>query len=68
MAEEIRIWQVENGERLTEINRSKLDYEKRIEDWLNEDISILSADLLIIGRQVETDYGKYIDLQNVVRH
>ena len=62
MAEEIRIWQVENGERLTEINRSKLDYEKRIEDWLNEDISILSADLLIIGRQVETDYGKYIDL------
>lgn len=62
MAEEIKIWQVERSERLLEINRSKLDYEKRIEDWLNEDISILSADLLIIGRQVETDYGKYIDL------
>ena len=62
MAEEIRIWQLENGEKLTEINRSKLDFEARLEDWLHEDISILSAELLIIGRQVETDYGKYIDL------
>jgi len=62
MAEEIRIWQVENGERLSEINRSKLDFEERLENWLNQDISILSANLLIIGRQVETDYGKYIDL------
>lgn len=62
MAEEIKIWQVENGERLMEINRSKLDFEERLESWLNQDISILSADLLIIGRQVETDYGKYIDL------
>ncbi len=62
MAEEIKIWQVENGEKLTEINRSKLDFEERLENWLNQDISILSADFLIVGRQVETDYGKYIDL------
>lgn len=62
MAEEIKIWQVENGKKLTEINRSKLDFEERLENWLHEDISILSAELLIIGRQVETDYGKYIDL------
>lgn len=62
MAEEIRIWQVENGEILTEINRSKLDFEARLENWLHEDISILSAEFLIIGRQIVTDYGKYIDL------
>ena len=62
MAEEIKIWQVEDGERLTEINRDRLDFEERLENWLNKDISILSTDLLIIGRQVETDYGKYIDL------
>lgn len=62
MAEEIRIWQIENGESLLEINRSKLDFEERLENWLNQDISILSDDLLIIGRQTETDYGKYIDL------
>ena len=62
MAEEIRIWQVENGERLLEIKRNKLDFEGRLENWLNEDFSILSSDLLIIGRQVETKYGKYIDL------
>jgi hypothetical protein len=62
MAEEIRIWQVENGKNLLEITRSKLDFEERLETWLNQDISILSGDLLIIGRQVATEYGKYIDL------
>lgn len=62
MSEEIRIWQVEGGQRLTEVNKSKLDFEDRLEKWLIEDISILSPELLIIGSQVETDYGKYIDL------
>ncbi|MGD9563162.1 MAG: endonuclease NucS domain-containing protein [Pyrinomonadaceae bacterium] len=62
MSEEIRIWQVENGQNLCEVRKSKLDFEERLQEWLIDDISILSPDLLIIGREVETDYGKYIDL------
>jgi len=62
MSEEVRIWQVEKADALTEIKRSKLDLEARIEKWLSSDISLLSPDLLVIGQQVETAFGGCIDL------
>lgn len=62
MAEEVRIWQVDKAESLTEVKRSKLDREARIEKWISSDISLLSPDLLIIGEQVMTAFGKVIDL------
>jgi hypothetical protein len=62
MAEEIRIWQVDKADVLTEIKRSRLDREERIEKWIINDISLLSPDLLIIGEQVETASGNFIDL------
>lgn len=61
MPEEVRIWQVDK-DALTEIKRSKLDLEARIEKWLSSDISLLSPDLLVIGEQVETAAGAFIDL------
>jgi hypothetical protein len=47
---------------LKEISRSPLDLEERIERWILGDVSVLSPDLLIIGDQVATAYGKFIDL------
>lgn len=38
------------------------DLERRLEEWLGEDIGLLGQHLLIIGRQVPTDYGGFIDL------
>lgn len=61
MAETIRIWQIE-GERLREVERGRLDLEGRLEAWAEADVSVLSDDLLVIGRQVETDAGGFIDL------
>ncbi|MCY7321228.1 MAG: endonuclease NucS [Phormidesmis sp. CAN_BIN36] len=61
MPEAIRIWSVEAGQ-LKEIPQTKLDLESRLEIWLENDISILSNDLLVIGRQVQTAYGGFIDL------
>ena len=61
MPKETRIWKVQN-DRLDEVERQKLDAEKRIEDWLENDISILSDDLLVIGRQVSTEFSGPIDL------
>lgn len=61
MPEAIRIWSVEAGQ-LKEIPQIKLDLEARLETWLENDISILSNDLLVIGRQVQTAYGGLIDL------
>ena len=62
MPEEVRIWQVDREDRLTEIKRSKLDLEERIEKWLIRDISLLSPELLVIGQQVATASGGFIDL------
>jgi hypothetical protein len=62
MAEEVRIWQVDKADALTEIKRSSLDREARIEKWILNDVSLLSPDLLIIGEQVETASGNFIDL------
>jgi hypothetical protein len=62
MAEEVRIWQVDKADALTEIKRSTLDREARIEKWIISDVSLLSPDLLIIGEQVKTGSGGLIDL------
>jgi len=62
MPEEIRLWKVENGDVLQECQRASLDLEARIESWLTQDISLLDPELMVIGRQVETDFGGYIDL------
>lgn len=58
---EIKLWNI-NNDKITSIARSKLDYENRLEKWLIEDISILSENLLVIGSQVATAYGKFIDI------
>jgi hypothetical protein len=62
MGEEVRVWQVGADDQLTEVGRSKLDLEERIEKWLAQDISVLDPNLLVIGQQVETAFGKLIDL------
>ncbi len=62
MPEEVRIWQVLRGDKLKEINRAKLNLEERIEEWLVKDIALLSDELLLIGRQVQTEYAGPIDL------
>jgi len=41
---------------------SPLDLEQRLEDMLAEDPGMTGIDLLVVGRQVRTAYGGYIDL------
>ncbi len=62
MPQEVRLWRIDDGDRLAECPRAPLDLESRLEEWLAQDISILSPDLMVIGRQVETAYGGFIDL------
>jgi hypothetical protein len=62
MTEDVRIWEILQGDHLKEMEKNRLDQETRLEKWLEQDISILSSDLLVIGRQVETDFGGIIDL------
>jgi hypothetical protein len=61
MATEIRLWKIKDNH-LKAIRSGRLDFEERLEAWLEEDISLVSQDLLVIGNQVQTDYGGMIDL------
>ena len=61
MSNTIRIWSV-GGDALTEIPSQTVDLESRLEDWMESDVSVLSDDLLVIGRQLDTDGGGILDL------
>ena len=61
MSNEVRLWQIESDENLNEIQRASLDLEARLQDWLARDISILDPGLVVIGREVETDFGGYTE-------
>ena len=58
---EVRLWKI-FGEGLVEIEKPQLDFEERLENWMESDISIIDPGLLVIARQLETDYGGVIDL------
>lgn len=57
---EVGIWKL--GKKLEKVSFSSIDSERKLEDTLAQDISILSSDLMLIGRQVSTAHGKFIDL------
>lgn len=65
MPTEIKTWEVSEGNKIIPIESTKLDLEERIEAWIDQDPSILGQDILIIGRQVDTDYGVTMDLLGV---
>ena len=62
MTQRIRLWKVAEATVPEEIPNSGVGLEKRLEDWLARDISMLDPNLLVVGRQVPTAYGGFIDL------
>ena len=60
--QQVRLWEVISDQELDEIRSSQIDLELRLEGWLINDISVLDPNLLVIGRQVRTGFGKEIDL------
>lgn len=61
MTQAVKIWQIHDG-KPQDLSVTRLDLESRLEDWLCHDITMLDPSLLIIGRQVVTDFGGRIDL------
>jgi RecB family endonuclease NucS len=57
----IRLWKIDD-KKLLEVEKSKLNLEERLEDWIEDNVSIISSNLLVIGRQVKTRYGGLIDV------
>lgn len=57
---EVGVWKV--GTKLERVKIHSLDSESRLEEWLCQDLSIISPGLMLIGRQIATENGKFIDM------
>jgi hypothetical protein len=57
---EVGIWRL--GAKPERVHMSALDSELMLEDALVADLSILAPQLMFIGRQIPTAYGKFIDI------
>jgi hypothetical protein len=55
------LFKIQNGQ-LVRAKAKALAKESMIEDWVSKDPALLGLDAIVIGRQVSTDHGKYIDL------
>ncbi|MFO8010418.1 MAG: endonuclease NucS [Dehalococcoidia bacterium] len=62
MPKELKLWVIDETNQLRECSPAVLQLEDKLEDWIEQDITVLRPDLLVIGRQVETDFGGIIDL------
>ena len=60
--QQVRLWEVTSDEKLNPIPNNEINLEERLEGWLANDISVLDPNLLVIGSQVQTDFGGRIDL------
>jgi RecB family endonuclease NucS len=61
MAVQMAIWKMTSDGPLP-LTFSQLGQEQRLEDMIVRDPSLTGMDLLVIGRQVATAYGGFIDV------
>ncbi len=57
---EVGVWRL--GNELKQVSFTSIESESKLEDTLAADISILSPKLMLIGRQIPTAHGKFIDM------
>jgi len=57
------LYRIDQG--LTRLSLDKLEKEAVLEDHIAKDMGILNDRWMLIGRQVYTDFGKYVDLLGV---
>lgn len=55
--EKTKLWKVDKTEQLIEIETIPLNLEERIHKWIENDISIILPNAILIGSKVKTDYG-----------
>ena len=60
---EIGLWRIDQTP--VKVTSTSIDLESRLEDLIEQDPTILSEPVMLIGRQVPTAFGKFIDLLGV---
>lgn len=61
MTLEVGLWRAE-GEQLTRLAPSRVGLESDLENYIESDPALLGQSLLLVGRQVPTDHGGFVDL------
>lgn len=61
MPVEMGVWRIDGGAP-RRLSASQMPTESMLEEFLEQDPTLLGERLLVVGRQVRTPYGKYIDL------
>lgn len=61
MAFNMKLWRVTENQ-LVAMPDSRLDEERRLEEWIAKDPAIVGMDIALIGRQVATEFRGKIDL------
>lgn len=64
MPVEFALWRIASAG-LTRVDPTRMDSEARLENLIIKDLSILGLDLLVVGQQVPTAFGKRIDLLGI---
>ncbi|MBN9626302.1 MAG: hypothetical protein ABS38_06840 [Acidovorax sp. SCN 68-22] len=65
MPVELGVWRVDHG--LQAVLHQPMANEKKLEDLIEANIAVVAPHLMVIGRQVQTSYGKYVDLLAIDR-
>lgn len=68
MTRKIMAWRIVDLETVEKLVHVRPDYERHLENWITQDPSIISEDLILIGRQRQTRFGTIVDLIGVNRH
>jgi len=63
----MKLWRVAEDGSLKDVKPTLIIAEHRLEEWIAKDPAILGLELLIIGRQVTTQFGGRIDLLGIDR-
>ena len=63
MGMEIGLWRIDDG--IQQVELGDMPSEEQLEALLERDPTILGERLLIIGRQIQTDRGKRLDLLGI---
>ena len=60
MPVEVAIWRIDQGH--SPVTLSGMDYERRLQEIIAADVSIVDPSLMVIGREVVTSFGGSIDI------
>ena len=62
MSISMNLWSIDENGALKIISKSKLNLESLLEEWITNDPTLLDLDLLVVGSQIHTSQGGYIDV------